>query len=270
MSIDHTTLPQRAAVTRPDVAPLKVMGVLNATPDSFWSGSRYEAAQAIAVVERMFADGAWVVDVGGESTRPGAAAVSADEELDRIGPIVSALATRGWVSVDTRHAEVAEEAVRLGASIINDVSGTLHQVAARLGVGYVGMHSTAVPVLAGDQPSYDDVLAEVSSQLVDIAALSKGAAELWIDPGIGFGKGVQDNLSLLRHLPELCSLGVPVLLGFTLIFGVVRIRGHVRRRLLADLIKQAINRHPGVIRVDAEITWDLDDRLRPATLAVAR
>ena len=102
---------------------------------------------------------------------------------------------------------------QLGASIINDVSGTLHQVAARLGVGYVGMHSTAVPVLAGDQPSYDDVLAEVSSQLVDIAALSKGAAELWIDPGIGFGKGVQDNLSLLRHLPELCSLGVPVLLG---------------------------------------------------------
>jgi dihydropteroate synthase len=211
-----TQLPGQAphvVAARPDVGPLKVMGVLNATPDSFWPGSRFAATeQAIAAGEEMFASGAWAVDVGGESTRPGADPVSADEELNRVGPIIAALAKRGRVSVDTRHADVAEAAVELGASIINDVSGTLHQVAARLGTGYVGMHSTAVPVRAGAQPAYDDVVAEVSTHLLKVAGAAD-SRELWVDPGIGFGKGVEDNLRLLRALPELCALGVPVLLG---------------------------------------------------------
>lgn len=219
MTIDRSPLPgldRPAPVTRPDVGPLKVMGVLNATPDSFWSGSRYEAAErAVAAGQEMFAAGAWAVDVGGESTRPGAAPVSPDEELDRIAPIVSALAKHGRVSVDTRHPEVAEAAVHRGASIVNDVSGTLHRLAARLGTGYVGMHSTAVPVLPGAQPGYDDVVTEVSAHLLGVsaAARSAGAGELWIDPGIGFGKDVEDNLRLLRGLPRLCALGIPVLLG---------------------------------------------------------
>ncbi|PWV74102.1 dihydropteroate synthase [Prauserella marina] len=242
VTIDQTTLSAYAAqsaVVRPDVGRLKVMGVLNATPDSFWSGSRYEAtAQAIAVGEEMFAEGAWAVDVGGESTRSGASPVSAEEELDRVSPIISALAKRGRVSVDTRHAEVAEAAVRLGASVVNDVSGALHEVAGRLGVGYVGMHSTAVPVRPGTQPGYDDVVTEVSNHLLDIAAaaLSAGTTELWIDPGIGFGKGTEDNLHLLRRLPELCGLGIPVLLGVSRksFIGAVTGRG-VADRLPASL-----------------------------------
>ncbi|RYF56704.1 MAG: dihydropteroate synthase, partial [Comamonadaceae bacterium] len=102
------------------------MGILNLTPDSFWAGSRYAATEeAIAAGEAIFEAGAWAVDIGGESTRPGAVPVSPDAELERIAPIISALATKGRVSVDTRHDVVAEEAVRLGASIVNDVSGTL-------------------------------------------------------------------------------------------------------------------------------------------------
>ncbi|RSN45255.1 dihydropteroate synthase [Amycolatopsis sp. WAC 04197] len=192
------------------------MGVLNVTPDSFWPGSRYAAAErAIESGMEMFGDGAWAIDVGGESTRPGAAPMSPDEEWERISPVVSGLAKHGRVSVDTRHPEVAEIAVHHGASIINDVSGSLHQLAARLGTGYVGMHSTAVPVLAGAQPQYGDVVTDVSTHLQDIAmaARAAGSSELWIDPGIGFGKGVEDNLRLLRALPELCALGSSVLLG---------------------------------------------------------
>ncbi|MEV7551585.1 dihydropteroate synthase [Amycolatopsis sp. NPDC089917] len=219
MKIDRSPLPgldRPSPVTRPDVGQLKIMGVLNVTPDSFWQGSRYDATErAISAGEEMFADGAWAVDIGGESTRPGAAEVSPDEEWDRIAPIVSALAARGRVSVDTRHPGVAEAAVQQGASIINDVSGTLHRLAARLGTGYVGMHSTAVPVRAGAQPAYGDVVAEVSAYLLGVAAAAHadGSTEVWIDPGIGFGKGTEDNLRLLRALPELCGLGIPVLLG---------------------------------------------------------
>lgn len=250
-----TQLPGQAphvVAARPDVGPLKVMGVLNATPDSFWPGSRFAATeQAIAAGEEMFASGAWAVDVGGESTRPGADPVSADEELNRVGPIIAALAKRGRVSVDTRHADVAEAAVELGASIINDVSGTLHGVAARLGTGYVGMHSTAVPVRAGAQPAYDDVVAEVSTHLLNVAGAAD-STELWIDPGIGFGKGVEDNLRLLRALPELCALGVPVLLGVSRksFLGVVTGRA-VEDRLAASLalIAPAWSAGVDVIRV---------------------
>lgn len=195
---------------------LRVMGIVNATPDSFWSGSRYETAErAIAAGRDMFELGAWAVDVGGESTRPGAEPVSVDEELDRVLPVVAALAGLGRVSVDTRHPEVAEAATREGASIVNDVSGKLYELAARLGVGYLGMHSHTVPVVPEVYPRYDDVCAEVAAYLESLAATAHadGVTELWIDPGIGFGKGTEDNLALLRGLPQLCSLGVPVALG---------------------------------------------------------
>lgn len=202
--------------TRRGTEPLKVMGILNVTPDSFWAGSRYAATEeAIAAGEEIFEAGAWAVDIGGESTRPGAVPVSPDSELERIAPIVAALAKRGRVSVDTRHEMVAEEVVRLGASIVNDVSGALHDVAGRLGSGYVGMHSHTVPVSVDGHPVYDDVFTEVSTHLIDIAAGARaaGADDVWIDPGIGFGKSLEDNVELLRRLPSLCALGVPVLLG---------------------------------------------------------
>lgn len=190
--------------------------MLNATPDSFWADSRFEVtASAVAAGRRMFDAGAWAVDVGGESTRPGAVPVSIDEELARVLPVVTGLAGFGTVSVDTRNPEVAEEAVRAGAIIVNDVSGKLYDMAGRLGVGYVSMHSHSVPVLPEVVPEYEDVVSEVSCFVTDVAQLAAagGAAPVWIDPGIGFGKSAEHNLELLRRLPQLCNRGFPVLLG---------------------------------------------------------
>ncbi|MEE1757903.1 dihydropteroate synthase [Streptomyces sp. SP18BB07] len=213
---EHPAALVDATRARPDVGPMRVMGIVNATPDSFWSGSRFDTTeQAISAGREMFEQGAWSVDVGGESTRPGAVPVFPDEELDRVVPVVARLAGLGRVSIDTRHPEVAEEAVRAGASIINDVSGRLYALAGRLGVGYVGMHAHAVPVLPGEFPVYEDVNAEVTAHLRALAraAWAGGSREVWIDPGIGFGKSTEDNLTLLQRLPDLCSLAVPVLLG---------------------------------------------------------
>ncbi|NOQ99697.1 dihydropteroate synthase [Mycolicibacterium fortuitum] len=196
--------------------PMRVMGVLNATPDSFWVDSRFDvSALAVAAGRRMFEAGAWAVDVGGESTRPGAVPISVDEELARVLPVVAGLSDLGTVSVDTRNREVAEAAVRAGAGIINDVSGKLYDLAGRLGVGYVSMHSHTVPVLAEVFPDYGDVVDEVTSFVTDVAqtASAAGADPVWIDPGIGFGKSTEHNLELLRRLPELCTCGFPVLLG---------------------------------------------------------
>ncbi|SFJ96299.1 dihydropteroate synthase [Amycolatopsis sacchari] len=200
----------------PTIFPVRVLGIVNATPDSFWAGSRFDTvARAVAAGQRMFSDGAWAVDVGGESTRPGAVPVSVEEELDRVVPVVSALAARGRVSVDTRNADVAEAAVEAGATIVNDVSGKLYDVAGRLGVGYIGMHAHTVPVLPDAAPSYVDVCAEVTGYLTSLAeaARADGVRELWLDPGIGFGKNAEDNVRLLRDLPRLCELGIPVALG---------------------------------------------------------
>lgn len=196
--------------------PLRVMGILNATPDSFWAKSRFDTCeQAVIAGRQMFEDGAWAVDVGGESTRPGAVPVSIGEELGRVLPVISELARFGVVSVDTRHREVAEATVRAGARIVNDVSGKLYDIAGRLGVGYVSMHSHTVPVLAGSFPIYDDVCSEIANFVTATgeAASVAGAHPVWVDPGIGFGKSVADNLALLRHLPALCAGPFPVLLG---------------------------------------------------------
>ncbi|MFF0501827.1 dihydropteroate synthase [Nocardia aobensis] len=201
----------RAATT---TDPLRVMGILNATPDSFWRGSRFSSEQAVAAGRDMFAAGAWCVDVGGESTRPGAAPVDPEEELDRIAPIIEALAPFGRVSVDTRHSSVAAAAIRCGASIVNDVSGILYPLAAQLGAGYVGMHSRQVQAMEAPM-SQEDVCKKVLADLGHLAraAQDDGVGELWIDPGIGFGKDVAGNLALVRDLPRLCALGPRVLLG---------------------------------------------------------
>ncbi len=201
---------------RPWPTPLRVMGILNVTPDSFWSASRFENVDhAIAAGTKMYDAGAWAVDVGGESTRPGAVPVSVDEEIARVIPVVAELAGHGVVSVDTRNHDVAEAAVGVGAQIINDVSGRLYGLAARLRVGYVSMHAHTVPVIARDPPAYVDVCGEISAfvrRRADAAA-SSGAQPVWIDPGIGFGKSAVDNVKLLRHLPALCEAGYPVLFG---------------------------------------------------------
>ena len=192
------------------------MGILNVTPDSFSDGGRFfEPEAAVAHGVAMAQAGADVVDVGGESTRPGAQPVAEHEERRRVVPVVEALAPFVRVSVDTTKAAVAEAAVAAGATLVNDVSASLHHVAAAAGVGWVAMHRRGTPATMQDDPRYDDVVATVGRFLVARAeaAAAAGVEEVWIDPGIGFGKTAEHNLSLLRHLGSLVSTGYPVLVG---------------------------------------------------------
>ena len=193
-----------------------VMGVLNVTPDSFSDGGRWlDPEAAIAHGLALAAEGADVVDVGGESTRPGAAEVPAEEEGRRVVPVIAALASQVRVSVDTRKAEVADAALAAGATIVDDVSASLYEVAAAHGAGWVAMHMRGTPATMQQQASYDDVVAEVRAFLVDRAekAVAAGVGEVWIDPGLGFAKTADHNLSLLRHLDDLVATGHPVLVG---------------------------------------------------------
>jgi dihydropteroate synthase len=188
-----------------DSRPL-VMGVLNVTPDSFSDGGRFlDPVAAVAHGRELIAAGADIVDVGGESTRPGAVSVSADEELNRILPVIEALAGSVRLSIDTTKPSVAEAAVSAGATLVNDVSGSLFRTAAALGVGWVAMHRLGTPAEMQQDPRYDDVVAEVRRTLTSLAeqAIAAGVAELWLDPGIGFGKTKTHNLALLAHLDAL-------------------------------------------------------------------
>ena len=193
-----------------------VMGILNVTPDSFSDGGEwFSVTRAIEHGQAMFACGAAVVDIGGESTQPGSEGTSGREELARVVPVVEALSEFGTVSVDTRKTEVARASVRAGASIINDVSASLWQVAADLGVGWVAMHMAGGPQTMQRDPRYSDVSTEVLDYVLAAAerARSAGVERVWIDPGIGFGKTTAHNLELLRRLDEIVALGYPVLVG---------------------------------------------------------
>jgi dihydropteroate synthase len=194
------------------------MGVVNVTPDSFSDGGLYlDHDAAVARGFEIVAEGADLVDVGGESTRPGAEPVPVHEELRRVIPVVEALAPHTRVSIDTRKAEVAEAAIAAGATLVNDVSAALHEVVAAAGprVGWVAMHMLGDPRTMQRDPRYDDVVTDVRDFLVARAdrARAGGVEEVWIDPGIGFGKTVSHNWSLMRHLDALVSTGYPVLLG---------------------------------------------------------
>lgn len=192
------------------------MGVLNVTPDSFSDGGRWlDPAAAVAHARQMVADGADLIDVGGESTRPGASAVDESEERRRVIPVIEALAGEVRVSVDTRNESVARAAVRAGASVINDVSASLWTVAADTGAAWVAMHMPADPAVMQQHAHYDDVVVEVRDYLTARAEKAAGAGveEIWIDPGIGFAKTAEHNLSLLRHLDVLVGTGYPVLVG---------------------------------------------------------
>jgi dihydropteroate synthase len=193
------------------------MGVLNVTPDSFSDGGRYsDHAAAIAHGRALAAQGADIVDVGGESTRPGADPVSLGDELARVVPVVAGLVEAGVrVSIDTRKAEVAEAAIGAGASLLNDVTATLAPVAAATGAGFVAMHMRGDPRTMQREPRYDDVVAEVRDFLVERAeaAVAAGVHEVWIDPGIGFGKSLDHNFDLLANLDELVATGFPVVVG---------------------------------------------------------
>jgi len=199
------------------VARPMIMGVVNVTPDSFSDGGRYlDHAAAVAHGRAVVAAGADWVDVGGESTRPRAEPVPMEEELRRVVPVVEALAADGVaVSVDTRKAEVARAAVDAGARMVNDVSASLAEVAAAGGVAFVAMHMLGDPRIMQDDPAYDDVVVHVRDYLVERAdaARAAGVGDVWIDPGIGFGKTLAHNLDLLANLDVLVATGYPVLVG---------------------------------------------------------
>jgi dihydropteroate synthase len=214
-----------APPTSLDLAFPSIMGVVNVTPDSFSDGGRFLAADdALAQGLALVREGAAIVDIGGESTRPGSDPVPVEEELRRVLPVVEALADRVGVpiSVDTMKAEVARRALGAGAALINDVSALradpeMVEVVAELGAPVCLMHMQGAPKTMQEAPHYDDVVDEVLQFLEErmAYALARGVAEdqLLLDPGIGFGKTVEHNLTLLRHLDRIVAIGRPVVLG---------------------------------------------------------
>jgi dihydropteroate synthase len=178
-------------------------------------GKDFDHAAAVAPGRAMVDEGADIVDVGGESSRPGAQPVDEGEELRRVEPVVRALGDTVRISIDTMKPSVARAAIGAGASLVNDVGGRLTEVAAEAGVGLVIMHMRGEPPDMQRDPRYHDVVAEVSAWLGERAELARraGIEEIYVDPGIGFGKTAAHNLALLRALPELVAKGTPVLVG---------------------------------------------------------
>lgn len=192
------------------------MGILNVTPDSFSDGGRFnELEAAVSRGQELFHQGADIVDVGGESTRPGSSEVSIEVELERVIPVIRELSEFGVVSIDTKKAEVAARAFEVGAKIVNDVSGELAAQAGRLGAGYVAMHMQGLPENMQDNPTYGNVTAEVKRYLVERAQIASdaGCPRVWIDPGFGFGKSLDHNLELLANLEDLGKSGFEVAIG---------------------------------------------------------
>ena len=202
-----------------------IMGILNVTPDSFSDGGRHNAVKAaVTHALRMVEEGAEIIDVGGESTRPGAAEVPAEEEIRRVVPVIEKLraATDATISIDTSKATVARAAVEAGAEIINDVTAMtgdpeIFAVAAQTKCGVVLMHMRGTPRTMQESPHYDDVVREVGEYLSGRIAVARDAGieadRIAIDPGIGFGKTPEHNWQLVAGLKRFASLGQPVLLG---------------------------------------------------------
>lgn len=207
-----------------DLSTPAVMGILNVTPDSFSDGGRFNTLEAaIRQADQMVSEGARILDVGGESTRPGAEPVSAAEECQRVLPVIREIRGRFDVviSIDTRHAEVAEAAVHAGADLINDVTGMrsldMLDVAARSSAAVCVMHMQGEPQTMQANPQYVDVVQDVrhflAEQLNNCEQHGIARSRLVVDPGLGFGKRLEHNLDLLAHLDRLVELGVPVLVG---------------------------------------------------------
>jgi dihydropteroate synthase len=224
----------RASIERRFPRP-SVMGVVNVTPDSFFDGGVNLAPEAAAAsARRMAQEGAAIVDLGGESTRPGSGGVSAGEELARVMPVLEALGGEVSVSIDTAKAEVARRALALGAEMVNDVTALrsdpeLAGVVAEVGCYVCLMHMQGEPRTMQRDPRYDDVVSDVAAFLEErlAFAVSQGIAEeqVCLDPGIGFGKTVEHNFELVRRLDELVALGRPVLVGFSRKSSLGRILG---------------------------------------------
>lgn len=246
------------------IAGPAIMGILNATPDSFSDGrERLDPGVAIAAGLQMLADGADVLDVGGESTRPGARAVGLEEEQARVLPVVAALVRAGAVvSIDTRNAATMARALDAGARIVNDVSGLAHDPAA-LGVvaarrcPVVVMHMRGTPETMAGEAAYDDVAVEVAAELAGRvqAALTAGVAaeDIAVDPGFGFAKTAAQDVALLQRLPLLLNLGCAVVVGLSRkrTVGVLSGERRVKRRVAGSVVAglAALERGARVVRV---------------------
>ncbi len=205
--------------------PMVVMGIVNTTPDSFADGGRFpDTGSAVDHALRLADDGAVIIDIGGESTRPGSDPVSSDEELRRVVPVIERLAKRGNValSIDTQKPAVARAALDAGASIVNDVAANrespeMWQVVAEARAGYVCMHMQGTPQTMQAKPSYEDVLREVGNffteRLARLADHGVSGGQVALDPGIGFGKKLEHNIKLLRELNQFTSKECPLLVG---------------------------------------------------------
>ncbi|MBN2233240.1 MAG: dihydropteroate synthase [Deltaproteobacteria bacterium] len=242
-----------------------IMGTLNVTPDSFSDGNRFFTAdRALEHARRMIDEGADIIDIGGESTRPGSRAVDADEEIGRVEPVIADL-RREWpdipISIDTCKSGVAGAAVTAGADMINDISGgridpAILAVAAQTGARLCLMHMQSTPETMQREPHYDDVVAEILAELQEMVnrAVAAGVARerIIIDPGIGFGKTLEHNLTIMRCLGEFHSLGLPVLLGTSRKSFIGRITGReVDDRLAGTLatLAHAVAKGVQIVRV---------------------
>lgn len=200
-----------------------VMGIINVTPDSFYSGSRVTADTTLMQAGRMLQDGAGMLDIGGQSTRPGSERVPAEEEISRVVPAIEAIMQTypgTIISIDTYHAKVAEAAVKAGASVVNDISSgemdaEMIPTVAQLHVPYIAMHMKGTPNTMQQDPIYEDVTREVLDHCIQKMEVCSAAGihDIILDPGIGFGKTDAHNFELIRNLKVLVELGKPVLLG---------------------------------------------------------
>ncbi len=241
-----------------------IMGVLNVTPDSFSDGERFfQAPQALAQARKMMAAGADIIDIGGESTRPGAEPVDAVEEKRRVIPVIKELAGEALISIDTSKADVAAAALDAGAKIVNDVTGgrgdeAMWPLLAERGAGFIIMHMQGTPRTMQRAPSYRDVVAEVADffrqQYACALKFGVDPMTLAFDPGIGFGKTLAHNLSLLKNLPRLHLHGRPLVIGVSRKSFLGRISGHngsIHHRLLPTVAFTSLLRMNGadVLRV---------------------
>jgi dihydropteroate synthase len=270
---------------RIDLSVPRVMGIVNATPDSFVDGGQFSTlAEAIDHCRRLIDAGADILDIGGESSRPGAEPVSLDEERRRVLPILEAVLTMGHpVSIDTTKPALMAEALALGVDIVNDINalrapGALEAVAAHTACGICLMHMRGDPQSMQSQACYVDVVADVTSMLRDRVdeLMARGIAtdRIVLDPGIGFGKTVQHNLELLRHQRELLSLGQPLLVGWSRKSTLGALTGRaVGDRLAASLAAAlaAVLNGASIVRVhDVAATVDALKIWRAAGLPITR
>lgn len=239
-----------------DLARTHIFGILNVTPDSFSDGGNFlDPEQAILQAKKLKNEGADVIDVGGESTRPGAVRISAQEELKRVLPVIAALSSENYlVSIDTTRAEVAEAAVIAGAKIVNDVSGgrsdpLMFKKVSDLNVAYILMHWRAQSKQMDDLAIYKDVINEVSAEINSQIALALAAGikkeNLAIDPGLGFAKNPQHNWDILNNIDKIKNIGFPVLVG------------HSRKRFISELTPNHKDDMEYKDSVTAAITYQL-------------